>query len=80
MLAGQAPMIRLIGPQGPQIVNNRQVSSVLILDQVFARAELRLGTGPTAETVVITRQVPVTIDCPGHAECPVWPSDYAGRP
>jgi type IV secretory pathway VirB9-like protein len=80
MLAGQAPMIRLIGPQGPQIMNNRQVSSVLILDQVFARAESRLGTGPTAETVVITRQVPVTIDCPGHAECPVWPSDYAGRP
>jgi type IV secretory pathway VirB9-like protein len=73
-------MVRLIGPQGPQIVSSRQVASVIILDQLFDRAEVRLGTGPTAETVTITRQVPVTIDCPGHPECPVWPSEYAGRP
>jgi type IV secretion system protein VirB9 len=79
VLAGQAPMIRLIGPQGPQIVNSRQVASVIVLDQIFDRAELRLGTGPAAETVTITRQVPVTINCPGHDQCPAWPQIYAER-
>jgi type IV secretion system protein TrbG len=72
-----APMLRLVGPNGPELVNSRQYASVLIVDRIFNRAELRLGIGPSAETVTITRQPPRTIDCPGDADCPVWPQSSA---
>jgi type IV secretion system protein VirB9 len=77
-----APMVRLVGPNGPELVNSRQYRSVLIIDRIFTRAELRLGIGPHAETVTITRQQPRTIECPGAEECPVWPqgsAQVAGR-
>jgi hypothetical protein len=53
---------------------------VLVLDHLFNVAELRIGVGPTAETVRITRQAPRTITCPGDGECPLWPeTQVAGR-
>jgi type IV secretion system protein VirB9 len=77
------PLVRLVGPNGPQLVNARQYLNVVILDQLVARAELRVGLGEHAETVAITRGALRTIDCPGDAACPVWPqaaTTLAGRP
>jgi type IV secretory pathway VirB9-like protein len=68
------PMVRLIGPNGPQLVNSRQYLNVLILDQLLPRGELRVGIGDHAETVTITRGQMQTIACPGDASCPVWPA------
>jgi len=67
------PMLRLIGPNGPQLVNARQFLNVVIVDQVVARGELRVGIGEQAETTTITRGALKTIACPGDASCPVWP-------
>jgi type IV secretion system protein TrbG len=67
------PMLRLIGPNGPQLVNSRQFLNVVIVDQLVPRAELRVGLGEHAETVTITRGALRTIACPGDAACPVWP-------
>jgi type IV secretion system protein VirB9 len=67
------PMLRLIGPNGPQLVNARQYLNVVIVDQLVARGELRVGLGEHAETVTITRGPLKTIACPGDPSCPVWP-------
>ena len=67
------PVVRLIGPNGPQLVNARQYLNVVILDQLLARAELRVGLGEHAETVTIARGTLRTISCPGDEACPVWP-------
>jgi len=67
------PMVRLIGPNGPQLVNARQYFNVVILDQLVPRAELRVGLGEHAEVVTITRGNLRTIACPGDEACPVWP-------
>jgi type IV secretion system protein TrbG len=74
-----APLIRLIGPNGPEVVNARQVGSVMVLDRIIHRAELRLGTGPRAEVVTVQRETPRTIECPGDPDCPVWPETLARR-
>ena len=71
------PIVRLLGPNGPQLVNARQFLNVVILDQLLARAELRVGIGAHAETVTITRGALRTIACPGDAACPVWPQAAA---
>jgi type IV secretory pathway VirB9-like protein len=67
------PLVRIIGPNGPQVVNSRQYLNVVIIDQLVARAELRVGIGENAQTVIITRGQLRTIACPGDAACPVWP-------
>src|SRR5262245_55932323 len=67
------PMLRLIGPNGPQLVNSRQFLNVVIVDHLVARAELRVGLGEQAEVVTITRGAMRTIACPGDEACPVWP-------
>ena len=67
------PMLRLISPNGPQLVNARQYLNVVIVDQLVARGELRVGIGEHAETVTITRGQLKTIACPGDPSCPVWP-------
>jgi P-type conjugative transfer protein TrbG len=67
------PMLRLIGPNGPQLVNSRQFLNVVIVDMLVPRAELRVGLGEHAEVVTITRGALKTIACPGDAACPVWP-------
>jgi type IV secretory pathway VirB9-like protein len=77
------PLLRLIGPNGPQLVNSRQFLNVVIVDQLIARAELRVGIGERAQTVTITRGTLRTITCPGDEACPVWPkaaSQLARRP
>jgi len=68
-----APLIRLIGNSGPEMVNSRQAGNIVILDRLFNRAELRLGASKGAEVVTIQRLTPRTITCPGSDECPVWP-------
>jgi type IV secretion system protein TrbG len=75
-----APLIRLVGAQGPELVNARQAGNVIILDRLFNRAELRLGTGKTAQMVTVQRQTPRTITCPGSDECPVWPDALVRAP
>jgi type IV secretion system protein VirB9 len=67
------PLLRIIGPNGPQVVNSRQFLNVVIVDQLVARAELRVGIGERAQTVTITRGNLRTITCPGDEACPVWP-------
>jgi type IV secretion system protein VirB9 len=74
-----APLIRLVGTTGPEMVNARQAGNVVILDRLFNRAELRLGSHKTAEVVTIQRQLPRTISCPGDPDCPVWPDALAQR-
>src|SRR5205823_4513407 len=54
-LFGTVPVLRMLGPNGPQLVNARQYLNVVIVDQLVARAELRVGLGERAETVTITR-------------------------
>jgi type IV secretory pathway VirB9-like protein len=68
-----APLLRLIGSTGPELVNYRQVGTTYILDGLFNLAELRVGHGKTAEVVRITRDSPQRMTCPGDAACPVWP-------
>ena len=73
------PMVQLVGPNGPQLVNARQFLNVVILDQLLVRAELRVGTGETAEVVTITRGAMRTISCPGDEACPPWPLTRTDR-
>ena len=73
----ELPLLRLLGPNGPQLVNTRQFLNVVIVDQLLARAELRVGIGERAETVTITRGALRTIACPGDEACPVWPEAAA---
>lgn len=68
-----APMVRMIGPNGPALVNARQFLNVIIVDQLAPRLELRVGLGATAEVVTIARGALRTIQCPEAPECPVWP-------
>src|SRR5713101_4448638 len=72
-LFGSVPVTRMIGPNGPQLLNARQYLNIVIVDQLPARVELRMGTGETAEVVTITRGALRTIECPGDEACPVWP-------
>lgn len=68
-----APMVRMVGPNGPALINARTFLNVLILDQLAPRLELRVGLGETAEVVSIARGALRTIACPGDEACPVWP-------
>jgi len=83
VLFGTVPLVRLIGPNGPQVVNSHQVLNVVTLDLAdVPRVELRVGTGEAAELVTITRGALRTIQCPHDAECPRWPAaaqHLAGR-
>jgi len=73
VLAGRVPLLRLVGPNGPEVTNPRQYLNVLIVDQVIERAELRVGTGENAEVVTITRGSLRLIQCPSDPDCPRWP-------
>lgn len=75
VLFGVVPLLRVLGPNGPMPVNARQYLNVLIVDQLFARAELRVGTGETAEVVTIERGTLRLVECPADQEaCPRWPA------
>jgi P-type conjugative transfer protein TrbG len=76
----EAPLVRVIGANGPELLNSRMVGSVLVLDRIINRLELRLGTGKPSEVVTVQRELPITVDCPPvnsgasiPKECPVWP-------
>lgn len=77
-LFGVVPLVRMIGTNGPQLVNTRQLSNVVIVDQLAGRLELRVGVGEEAETVRITRGNLRTITCPGDGDCPQWPQAAQG--
>ena len=83
VLFGTVPLVRLIGPNGPQVVNSHQFLNVVILDLAdVPRVELRVGTGEKAELVTITRGSLRTIECPTDPDCPRWPAaagHLAGR-
>lgn len=56
IVQGEMPPIFVIGSDGEaQIVNTRVLNNVLIVDQLFAVAELRLGSGSHQQTVRIVR-------------------------
>jgi type IV secretion system protein VirB9 len=56
IVQGEMPPIFVIGPDGEaQIVNSRVFRNILIVDRVFAAAELRLGSGDKQQTVRIVR-------------------------
>jgi type IV secretion system protein VirB9 len=79
----RVPLLRGVGPNGPELVNARQFLNVVIVDGLLPRAELRVGVGERAEVVTITRGTLRTITCPGDEACPVWPraaTVLAGRP
>lgn len=75
VLATEMPLVRMVGPQGPQVLNSRQVGPVLIIDRLVPRLELRYGAGEHAPVIRITRGALHTITCPGAEECPVWPAE-----
>jgi type IV secretory pathway VirB9-like protein len=73
--AMETPMIRLIGSNGYELVNARLVEqSVMVIDHLFAGAELRIGNTPQADVVRLVRGAPQRMSCPGDPACPVWPS------
>ncbi|WP_323718131.1 P-type conjugative transfer protein TrbG [Paracoccus aminovorans] len=56
---GEMPPLFVIGPDGEaQIVNSRTHVNVLIIDRIFAAAELRLGSGERQQVVRIVRVEP----------------------
>ena len=75
----QAPLLRLVGSTGPEVINYRQVGTVYILDGLFNVAELRVGTGPQAELVRLYRGQAQAMRCPADPGCPVWSERVAGR-
>ncbi|MCJ1901398.1 P-type conjugative transfer protein TrbG [Paracoccus versutus] len=56
---GEMPPLFVLGPDGEaQIVNSRIHGNVLIVDRIFAAAELRLGSGERQQVVRILRLEP----------------------
>jgi type IV secretion system protein VirB9 len=81
-LFGAVPLVRAVGPSGPQVVNSLQFLNVVIVDVLAPKLELRSGTGDGAELVTITRGTLKTITCPDDDACPKWPAaarHLAGR-
>jgi type IV secretory pathway VirB9-like protein len=83
VLFGTVPLVRIIGPNGPQVVNSHQFLNVVMLDLAdVPRVELRVGTSEHAQRVTITRGTLRTIQCPEDQDCPRWPAaarHLAGR-
>jgi type IV secretory pathway VirB9-like protein len=74
VLFGTVPLVRAVGPNGPEVVNTRQFLNVVILDKLVGKVELGVGLGEKAERVTITRGPLRTIQCPEDAACPQWPA------
>jgi type IV secretion system protein VirB9 len=56
IVQGEMPPLFVLGPDGePEIVNSRIYRNILIVDRIFAAAELRLGSGDRQQTVRIVR-------------------------
>ena len=55
----EAPPLFVIGDQGPELVNYRVRGTYYVVDRLFSKAELKLGSGWGAKTVRIERQTPI---------------------
>lgn len=56
IVQGEMPPLFVLGSDGePEIVNSRIYRNILIVDRIFAAAELRLGRGDWQQTVRIVR-------------------------
>ncbi|WP_281823670.1 P-type conjugative transfer protein TrbG [Jannaschia rubra] len=57
IVQGEMPPLFVVGPDGtPELVNSRVDRNVMIVDRLFAAAELRLGTGRSQQVVRIVRR------------------------
>lgn len=57
IVQGEMPPLFVLGPDGaPELVNSRVHRNVMIIDRLFAAAELRLGTGRAQQVVRIVRR------------------------
>ena len=62
----EAPPLHVIGDEGLEAVNYRIRGKYYIVDRLFKKAELRLGSGRTQKRVTIIRQTPIaTINTSG---------------
>jgi len=55
----EAPPLYVIGDEGPELTNYRVVGRYYVVDRLFTKAELRLGTGWGQKKVQIHRQTPI---------------------
>jgi len=55
----EAPPLFVIGDQGMEAVNYRLQGKYYVVDRLFAKAELKLGSGWGSKTVRIERQTPI---------------------
>ena len=61
IVQGEMPPLFVLGPDGaPELVNSRIHRNVMIVDRLFAAAELRLGTGRSQQVVRIVRRAQAT--------------------
>ena len=56
----EAPPLFVIGDQGAELVNYRVQGNYYVVDRLFTKAELRLGSGWGAKVVTIERQTPIS--------------------
>jgi type IV secretion system protein TrbG len=56
----EAPPLHVIGDEGLEAVNYRIRGKYYIVDRLFKKAELRLGSGWTQKKVTIIRQTPIS--------------------
>jgi P-type conjugative transfer protein TrbG len=55
----EAPPLFVIGDEGAELVNYRVQGRYYVVDRLFAKAEMRLGSGWGAKTVKIERTTPI---------------------
>ena len=55
----EAPPLFVIGEQGRELVNYRLQGRYYVVDRLFSKAELKLGSGWGSKTVRIERQTPI---------------------
>lgn len=55
----EAPPLFVIGDAGPELVNYRVAGKYYVVDRLFTKAELRLGSGWGEKKVQIYRQTPI---------------------
>lgn len=60
----EAPPLFVIGDQGLEVVNYRLQGKYYVVDRLFKKAELKLGSGWGAKTVRIERQTPIAAGGP----------------
>jgi len=58
--AMEAPPLFVLGDDGAELVNYRVVGKFYVVDRLFTKAELRLGTGWGQKKVQIYRQTPLS--------------------